>query len=107
MVGSFRVVNDRHGVTKAGNEFLDHGKREAIVVVKVKLAAPGIEQLDGDGAGSDLGFEIENRRLSNAMKQIAEGLRFVVEKTLGGGETFLGFAFHHVTRESPRSGGKT
>jgi len=79
-VGRLRVVNDRHGVAKTGNEFLDGGKREAVVIVKIKLPAPGIEQLDGGGAGGDLGFEIRNRCLSNAMKQIAEGLWLVIEE---------------------------
>src|SRR6267143_102042 len=107
MVGCLRVVNDRHGVAKTGNEFLNGGEREAVVVVKVKLAAPGIEQLDGGGAGSDLGFEIRNRCLPDAMKQIAEGLWLVVEEAFRRREAFFRFAFHHVTRESPRRGGET
>src|ERR1700682_1088776 len=106
MVGSLRVVNDRHGVAKAGNEFLDRGKCESVIVVKVQLTTPSVKQLHGGSTGSDLGFEIGNRGLCDAVEQITEGLWFAVEKTLDGGKTFLGFAFHHITGERPRRGGK-
>ena len=41
------------------------------------------------------------------MKERAEDFRFVVEKALDGGKSFLGFAFDHIAGKSPRSACKT
>src|SRR5229473_93956 len=91
------VVDDRNGATNRQDDLLHSGKREIFVVLRVQLAAPGIEQLDGRRARGDLGLQIGNRCLSDAMEQRAKGFWLVVQKALYGGETLFGLAFNHVT----------
>src|SRR5712692_2812056 len=107
MLRGLGVVNERNTSAHSGNDFLDGWKREIPVVLQIQLAAPGVEQLDSGSPRGDLGVQVRNRCLSNAVEQFAEGLRLVVETALGRGKAFLRFAFHHVTRERPRGGRKT
>src|SRR5271163_3199897 len=105
----FRVINDV-GLwgcgRKSGNDFLRGGEREVFVVAEGEFAAPSVEELDGVGACGDLGFQIRNSRLRDAMEEIAEGRGFAEEKTFNGGEAFFGAAFDHVAGQSPGRGGK-
>ena len=72
------VVDDRNGATNRRHDLLHGGKREIFVVLRVQLAAPGIEQLDGRRARGDLGLQVGNCCPSDAMEQRAEGFRLVV-----------------------------
>ena len=68
MVGGFAVVDDRDDVAKAGDDFLDDGQDEFGVVVKVQFAAPSVKKLYGGDASSDLAFQVEDRRLGDAVE---------------------------------------
>src|SRR5260370_18332728 len=69
----------------------------------MKFADTGLKQVHGGCPRRDLRLEIGDRGLSDAMEQPAEDFRLAIEETLGGRETFVGLAFHHVTGKSPRS----
>ena len=56
-------------------------------------------------ARGNLCFEVGNRGLRDAMEQLAENSRLVIEKTLNGGESSR-FSFDHVTCKSPGGTGK-
>src|SRR6266704_1280539 len=103
MLLCFRVINHRYCAAETRNDLLHSGEREVLVVLQIQFAAPGIKQLHGGCPRRDLRLEIEDRGLSDAMKQPAEDFRLAIEETLDGGETFVGLAFHYVTGESPRS----
>ena len=51
-----RVVDDGSGAAEAGDDFLCGGECECFVVAQREFAAPGVEELDGGGAGGDLSF---------------------------------------------------
>src|SRR2546430_1741354 len=102
MLCRFGVINHGDRAAEARDDLLDGGEREVFVVLQIQFAAPGIEQLDCRCPCRDLRLQIGNRCLSDAMEQLAEGFRLVVEETLYGGESFLGLAFHHVAGKSPR-----
>ena len=106
MVGGLRVVNDGNGVGEAGDDLVNGGKYELGVVVEIKFATPGVENLNSGDAGSDLRFEIKNRGLGDAMKKFAEKLRLGVKEIFDGRKAIFGATFDHVTGESPRRGGK-
>src|SRR5271156_4383914 len=95
----FRVINDgslRGCGCEAGNDFLRGGESEVFVVTEGEFAAPGVEKLDGGGACGDLGFQVRNSCLRDAMQEIAEGGWFAEQEALYRGETFFGAAFDHV-----------
>ena len=55
----FRVINDgslRGCGRERGDDFLYGGESEVFVVAEGEFAAPGVEELDGGGAGGDLSF---------------------------------------------------
>src|ERR1700674_550731 len=97
------VINHGDRAAEARDDLLDGGEREVFVVLQIQFAAPGIKQLDSRCPCRDLRLQIRKGCLSDAMEQLVEGFRFMVEETLDCGETLLGLAFHHVAGKSPRS----
>ena len=106
MVGGFGVIDDWSRTAEAGDNFLRGGQCEFFVVAQREFAAPGVEELNGGGSGGDLGSQVGNCCLGDAMQEFAKGGGFAKEETFYGGEAFFGAAFDHVAGESPGSGGK-
>ena len=91
---------------QAGDDFL-HGRQcEIFVVVEGEFAAPGVEELDGGGACGDLGFQVRNGGLRDAMEEVSKSGRLAEQETFYCGEAFFGAAFDHVAGQRPGSGGK-
>src|SRR5260370_38514872 len=107
MVASVGGMMGGKRTAEAGDDLLDGGECEFFVVWEITLATRGVEELHGGGSSCDLCFQIGNGGLSDAMEECAEDLRLVVEETLDGGESFLGFALYHVAGQCPRGTGKS
>lgn len=83
------------------------GKSEIFVIAEGKFAAPGVEELHGGCASGDLGFEIGDGGLRDAMEKRSEGGGLVEQEGFCAGKAFAGAAFDHVAGESPGASGET
>ena len=109
VVGGFGVIDDGSlWVADARAEIISctAGRAKLFVIAEGEFAAPGVEELDGGGACGDLGFQIGDGGLRDAMEEIAKSGGFAEQETFHGGEAFFGAAFDHVAGQSPGSGRK-
>ena len=69
-------------------------------------AEPRIEDLDGLGAGRDLGQQVGARRRADQIEQTMRGLRLTVEELLGLDKVLAGLALDGVGRGGERRAGE-
>jgi len=109
MVGSLGVVDDRRlrvrGV-QSRDDLLNRGQDEGFVFGEGELATPGVEELHGRSAGGDLGLQVGNRGLRDALEERTEGRRVGAKKGFYDGERIGAAAFDHVAGEGPGGGGE-
>src|SRR5208337_790582 len=98
------VVDDGRAGAQRGNDLTHYREDEVSVIVQVQFAGPGVKELNGGGASGDLSLEIGDGGLGDFRKQVAEDLRFAIEKFFDQGKAVFGAAFDHVTGEGPRRG---
>ena len=75
VVRGLGVINDRDGVAQAGYYLLNRRKNEFGVILQIKFAAPGVENLNSGYAGRNLAFEIQDRGLRDLVQEFAEDFR--------------------------------
>ncbi|MNQ89873.1 hypothetical protein D3C85_1051950 [compost metagenome] len=91
---------------QAVDDLLHIGQRELLIGRRRQVAAPGIENLHGLGAGADLSVEVADHRLRQLVEQRVHGLRVVVEHGLGLAEILRRAALDHIGGQGPGAAGE-
>src|SRR5690606_2602926 len=94
------VVGDRVEDLRRG------GQHRAAVVGRGERAGPGVEQLDGGGAGRDLDLQAGGRDGGEAVEQVGPQLRVAVHDRLGVLVRAGRAALDEVAREGERRSGE-